>query len=550
MIKYLPFYILFLLVVTTGSAQTPFISESLVKYDLSSHKADKSIPFDRSFTLVLDKFKAIKITNVHLYEAEMINGNRSLVNNIFSATPSIDNSCCKTYKGQNLKNNEKISAIIDKALDYKADSSGLKIFVNPLKPNKIFDINVIGLLSTTNKATIFQINSLLSQGDVVKAKTQYDGLKNALIDSFISRTYLSVSFPKYQIFFSEKLKSDYDFVNDDSKFPTTNFLTLQELQAISISLKSEKKIYDQSHFIVEVIQKRFENDVQKGLLDIAKVFNSKTKTDLAFPHIRVTHLQSSLKILDSLHQKTDWLIDKGFDKVTVDGNSISLESVRQKLGRLRDNMANNLQLLTEHMKNITNEIDQNEAIRQGFYLAGGTVASDLKSAGGSLLFVDVGLTNIVAPGLKDTWVYIPRLYYGVSIYFRPVDKNTRRSSFPRKYPADKNCGCAKSEICGPDYGVISKATIWQHLCLNIGLTMGAIPNKDFDNFYNNTSLLIGPAYRFKRAFKISAGAALLKRSSENPIISEKQVVIGSYMSLSVDIDFIQSIKDITSILLK
>jgi hypothetical protein len=75
-------------------------------------------------------------------------------------------------------------------------------------------------------------------------------------------------------------------------------------------------------------------------------------------------------------------------------------------------------------------------------------------------------------------------------------------------------------------------------------------NKDFDNFYNSNSLLVGPAYRFARAFKVSSGLALLKRSSQNPLISEKKVVPAGYLSLSVDIDFIQGLKDITSILFK
>ena len=88
------------------------------------------------------------------------------------------------------------------------------------------------------------------------------------------------------------------------------------------------------------------------------------------------------------------------------------------------------------------------------------------------------------------------------------------------------------------------------MSLNVGITLGTMNNKDFDNFYNNNSLLIGPAYRFARAFKVSSGLALLKRGSKNPLISEKKVIPAGYLSLSVDIDFIQGVKDITSILFK
>jgi hypothetical protein len=75
-------------------------------------------------------------------------------------------------------------------------------------------------------------------------------------------------------------------------------------------------------------------------------------------------------------------------------------------------------------------------------------------------------------------------------------------------------------------------------------------NKEFDNLYNNTSLLVGPALRFARGFKISGGAAFVKRSSTHPLVSDKRIVVGPYVSLSTDIDFIQGLKDITSILFK
>ena len=106
------------------------------------------------------------------------------------------------------------------------------------------------------------------------------------------------------------------------------------------------------------------------------------------------------------------------------------------------------------------------------------------------------------------------------------------------------------EAYGPDYQIASMRSIWQHLSLNLGFTLGSLPNADFDNFYNGTSLLVGPAYRFRRAFKFSAGAAFLKRSSYNPLISEKKVVMGTFASLSVDIDFIETFKDIRTILSK
>ena len=90
----------------------------------------------------------------------------------------------------------------------------------------------------------------------------------------------------------------------------------------------------------------------------------------------------------------------------------------------------------------------------------------------------------------------------------------------------------------------------QHLSLTLGVSVGSITNADFENLYNKYSLLIGPAYRFNRALKVSMGVSMLRRTSMNPVISEKGVLVGGYISLSVDIDFIQGLKDITSLFYK
>ncbi len=128
---------------------------------------------------------------------------------------------------------------------------------------------------------------------------------------------------------------------------------------------------------------------------------------------------------------------------------------------------------------------------------------------------------------------MPTPYVGLSIYFRPIDKNTRRNSFARKRT-------------GHDDGIASHYSVRQHLSLNLGFTLASVP-RDFDNFYSGHSLMIGPSYRFARAFKFSVGAAFFKRSSSNPVISEKKVVGGFYAALSVDVDFVQGVKDITKL---
>jgi hypothetical protein len=324
-----------------------------------------------------------------------------------------------------------------------------------------------------------------------------------------------------------------------------------------MSTSKEVSDFKDGYYLLESSKRALFGDIILGNRDISKVFlnDDEAVTSLPFGHLRFQNIESNIKFFDTVLKRLDRVISKGVLSVTISGNNIDLNATRTALVTIRTNLQDNYTYLETELKAINNSINNDDRLKQGIYLAGNTVSSDLKSAGGNILFIDAGFTNIIAPGVTNKAVYIPKLYWGVSIYFRPIDKNTRRNRFPSKFNPVSSNGCTTDPttgipIYGPDYAIVSKYSIWQHLSLNIGITLGSMSNKDFDNFYNSNSLLVGPAYRFARAFKVSSGLALLKRSSQNPLISEKKVVPAGYLSLSVDIDFIQGLKDITSILFK
>ena len=54
--------------------QSPAYSDYIINYDLSTHKTDKPIPFDHSFTLVVDKLSRKNLDRVEVFEAEFKNG--------------------------------------------------------------------------------------------------------------------------------------------------------------------------------------------------------------------------------------------------------------------------------------------------------------------------------------------------------------------------------------------------------------------------------------------------------------------------------------------
>lgn len=515
--------------------QSPAYSDYIIKYDLSTHKTDKPIPFDHSFTLVIDALSRKNLDRVEAFEIAFKKGKRQLVTNTFT-------DCNGAKRTTAVKD-------IDLGTDRRSDT--IQIFFPPLKPNVNFDAMVVYYLQPASRNLLLKVNSLISATDATAAAA-YVTFFNSTIDNLFNRTSCAITtFAQYQVFYNANLASHYNYISTGANFTTTGTLSEAQVQAIDIATSASVSDFRDGNILLEVSKRNRWVEIQNGLIDINKIFlpDAESLTTLHYGHTRLKNMESSIAFFDSVYKRIDRVISKNAASTIIAGISVSNDQLRTDLALIRTNLKANYQLLSDRMDLVNAAINGDARIRQASYLAGHTVSSDLKTSGGNVLFLDAGITNIVVSGVNDKAVYIPKLYWGVSIYFRPIDKNTRRNRFKRKFDPPENYGCS-SNLYGPDYGIAAKRSIWQHLSLNIGITLGSMQNKDFDNFYNGTSLLVGPAYRVARGFKVSAGVALLKRTSKNPLISEKKVVPGAYVSTSVDIDFIQGLKDITSILFK
>jgi hypothetical protein len=501
---------------------------------LKTHKTDKPIPFDRSFTLTIPKVTARKIDRVEAFEATFSNGSRGLL-----------------YSSFLCKNKKETGAVRDVILRTNSDSDTLQIYFPSLRPNKNFDINIVSFLSDDCRDQLMEVNSLLAQVTPPTDKelqTAFSAARSCTFDKVLLRNYFEMTdINSYKKFFSKKLDASYVNLRS-ATYKMAAVLSIEDIQAIDQSSKDISKFVDGRVWVETIIQKKFE-DVQLGKINVTRIFlNDPIAGDFHLSK-RNKNLTANLKYVDSLLQRVDRIISKGIMEVMIGTTKVNMDAVRTLVSTIKNNIIFNQSIIRKELKAINEATDAVDSIRQGRTLVGNTVSSDLKSAGGNVLFLDAGITNIFAQGLDNSTISIPKLYWGVSIYFRPIDKNTRRNRFPIRFD-DRKKGCDGNGNYGPDYGIVTRSSIWQHLSLNVGITLGSMSNSDFGNLYNNNSLLVGPAYRFARAFKVSAGASFLNRVSKNPIISEKETIIGGYVSLSVDIDFIQGLKDVTAILFK
>jgi hypothetical protein len=172
------------------------------------------------------------------------------------------------------------------------------------------------------------------------------------------------------------------------------------------------------------------------------------------------------------------------------------------------------------------------------WLAQTTVSSDLKTAGTRHLTLDVGFTNIGAYDNQNEYKNIQKLFFGLNFYFVSIDKNIDFNRFPKPPSGSRS----ESHI------LESKYSIWQRLSLTAGFTLGAMQNKDFDNVYNGLSFTLGPSYRVGKYIKLSAGAALLKRFTTNPLESKSTLIVGNYVSLALDYDLLGAVTNLTSLI--
>jgi hypothetical protein len=510
------FLILWVNICTISYCQNPFSSETTIKYDLLTAKCDKPIPFDQAFTLVVEKILLPEIKQIQVYEAKVRNGKRELVKD------------------------DGTGSVKDFRLNFIYKDDVLRMFFPALIPNVDFDINIVCELGKENKSALNKINLMLYLKKDSLANEAFKEFGKTLTDKFTNRTYLADTVTKYKQFFKNSLRRHYDSLRN--KLDVNATLTTKDLQILDTLSANLRYNLNSGIFLSEVLQQSKLKEIQFGLINIYKIFTAKKEVDTLDVFSRYENLQSNLKFFDTLQQRMDRVISRGPSNQLIFGKSENITQVWTNINQVRKNLISNYKIVSAIHDSINTSINNRKEINQGFYLAGNTLSSDLKTEGSSLLFLDAGLSNIFVRGVNNEKVYIPKLYWGATIYFRSIDKNTRNNKFPRM------CSLKKSDTT--DYRIMTKRSVWQHLGLNIGLTVGSMTNKDFDNFYNNTSLLVGPAVRFKRAFKLSGGVAFVRRSSVNPVISDKKPIMGSYISLSVDIDFIQSLKDVTSILFK
>lgn len=491
-----------------ASAKT---SDAVIVYDKKTYQPTGSsvIPFDKRFTLQIPHFvRPGAKYRVYLYAASFEGGYRHIVSK-------------DGFTGAGVK------------LDSGVQGDTLNIYFHAIKPSKSFEIAVGTNLNGHLLDMAHRINEYLYDNNITDATVSFNKLQDSCLDQVMNVTFFQYrnSLSRYQLYYTNSLSTFYDNLHNPASYRTAQFPDQVEVSILERSFRAKSIGFNDNFRLMRILAQNNDHLIIDGTLNI-----DYTNLSEAIPRgdfkKRIKNLEKSSIFFDTLINATSKSL------AVQDDNTIRI--IRNKLFVISYAIRSNRDTMKSYMEQIDQSLASNTDLSAAEVLIGSTISKDIRTIGGNIITMDLGLTNIFSWDLNNRLVYFPRPYYGINIYLRPIDKNTRMKDFLKRGSRTPN----------PHFRLLSMNDLLQHLSIGIGLTFTGMTNTQFDNLLNNNMLTAGLGYRIGRIAKVGTGLAMLKRTSKNPLISDKRVVGGYYISVSADLDVAQGIKDFISIIFK
>ncbi len=516
--KIFSFILLFLTSTQFAKAQYsysyPFSQDSIL-FNPVTRKTNKPIPFDKPFIVVVDKIEVKRVKAVYAYEVLYKNGIRELAS--YSKDVNGDPSVVPSLK-----------------IHHDTSNNKLILFFSPLKPLINFDINIVSSFSDKDLELFYDLIKDFRAGDTSKAFSE-DSMMQIKFSNreypTIRRGLLYTDLTGFNNQIYTPITPDLNAILNDANYKICDQITDAEIKHIYDAMDRIKSKCNQLPFLNYFSAQAVKN-ISMGLISLSddNKFDLVEKTSF---NNRVVDFKRSISIMDSVDSCLLPLYLQ-----TLDNDILNLRSKVHKNDSL---LRNNQKQFQKYLENINKVINS-----QGFvsvWLEGSSDANDLKTKSASLLSTDLGITNIFIKDNLNNNTYIPKVFLGLNIFFRPVDRNVSLKYLPSSTKYLKRTNDIYDNLSATQ-------TILQHLSLSIGVTFGTITATNFDNLFSSMSLLVGPGYRFARVFKITSGLALLRRTNPNPLFTNEVVAPGFFASFSVDFDFLSSVKNFTDLITK
>jgi hypothetical protein len=483
----------------------PYKLETVV-IDKTTGSADK-IPFDKPFIVEFTPEKTDGISMIFVYEMEY----------------KLNTGPCFKRQSPDIKITK--FEVKDKKV----------IFTMPaLKPQKYFSFVLIRketqpfqALLKLNKMIFWELSTNHGIANSAPFDTLFTSIKNNYKGSFCNLTSSSVipaDFAAYLKIYKNGLQPVFDSLDKSTGFCLQYMLNDKMISDARSILKDCCRSPDSSFYLAFCDEGKSADQLLKGFASLSDLSVDPTIDTLNLP-LRIDNLESTIKTLETWKKQ----VTVGVSEMKLITELLcNLDSLMRCLKMNRDILN---KLNKKALAIIDNILYGQETI------LGTTYIKDLETASSNRFLLDLGVANIDAWDNRNKFTYIPRLAWGANILFRPVDKNVPLVSLPGSIWKHGN-----------DISMLSEKSFWHVFSLYIGFTIGSIPEPEFDNFYNNTSILLGPSIRLYKALHISAGSAFIKRINPNPVLTRKQFAIGEFVTVSLDVDFLKTVNSLTGLL--
>lgn len=551
---------------STGSAAP----SGLILYNNKQSKSNPNFaafPVDRAFTLEIDSIPTNHISKVFVYPIES------------RPDPGDPNSRHRVLFDPDHKKTKNFRPSFE--IGGQDTSIGINIIqlrFPALKAGKKFDISIVKQFSPINLAKALNLNKAIDSLDFTKwatpptwdKQTDYKNKVDALLKDLLTSVNGNSQYHElqlnylvemehgkelkdnnhtieindvktYQKYFYDPLVKYYKTlistapkmdpaITDTAIFWAHKYFNHEEIEGIINSTLARSPIYNRLYILQQIFDEQAFNAVLTGNKRIDFTLLNPA-TDTYDFNTRVKNINIAYKFLDSLNNTLIILNEKE----VIDYSSL-ITTTKLYLADLKHNR----DLITKYSTVITNQTLLNST--ENIWVIGQSTASpDLQTLSSRLFAVNAGFTTIYAKDNSGKFACIPKFFLGIDYRFTPTDKN---ADFTDALPIGK-VSDTRSHLLEARQG------FWSRWSVTAGVTFGPMTNKDFNNTYGSFSFTLGPSYTFCKYLKISAGAALIHRYDNNPVLSSTdKPLVCPYVSLSVDYDLLTVVQGITGSLFK
>lgn len=488
-----------LVFVKTAQAQN-----QIIEIDKITHAAKTQPPFDLPFIIKVPRpSKENTVTEVVVYESFMLkNGVRSYLDK-------------KGKEGKKLQ-----------SPDFKQEGEFLNIYMDPVEPNTYLELILRNRLHGKKLTALLDLNQLIATGDPIKieqAKVKFSEWRKKLDEdspyifsvSAFGFSWLPDFWTGYLTFYQTDLKIPYRAIASRNYVENQGSLTITNLTKLASWGVAQGLNSDELSELVGLLGRTESWDLfMKGQTHFGTKATSKS-VDQYDLQSRIEMLSQNMADIDSLLRFCDQVY------LYSSVNRTDIQTIKSDLEKVLVKLNSNKRFTEANLKMIISAITSNENLRYSEVILVDNKFAELKTESGARVTPDLGIAQIVAFGNSEN-TYLQRPYYGLNITARPLNKEIRFKEYPKYIKS-----------------------VWHRLSFSVGVTAGKLPDGEFEDLYNNVSLLTGLNCRLFRGFYLSSGVVWMKQKSPNPIITDAKTEPALYFGLSLDLDITGPLKTVT-----